>query len=84
MVPIVQERASAPGQADYKTRLQEVLAQKGQLPRYEITEVGPDHAKRFTAELWAGSELLGAGEGSSKKPAEQAAARAASILINQE
>jgi ribonuclease-3 len=82
-IPIIEERASAPGQADYKTRLQEVLAQKGQLPRYEITEIGPDHAKKFTAELWAGGELLGAGEGSSKKRAEQAAARAASILINQ-
>lgn len=77
-VPVIDERATAPGQADYKTRLQEMLAQRGLTPRYELTETGPDHAKTFTAELWADGELLGTGVGTSKKRAEQEAARAAS------
>ena len=77
-VPIVDERATAPGQADYKTRLQEMLAQRGLMPRYELSETGPDHAKTFTAQLWADGELLGTGAGTSKKRAEQEAARVAS------
>jgi ribonuclease-3 len=81
-VVVIEERASAPGLADYKTRLQEVLAQRGLLPHYEITEAGPDHAKTFRAELWADGVLLGTGEGSSKKRAEQDAARSASIRMS--
>lgn len=72
--PIIDERASAPGQRDYKTRLQEILAQRGLMPRYELTESGPDHAKLFEAELWVEGTLVGRGRGSSKKRAEQAAA----------
>ncbi len=83
-VGVVDKRASAPGHADYKTRLQESLAQRGLAPRYEVSEVGPDHAKTFTAELWANGELLGSGSGSSKKRAEQEAARIASTQINQD
>lgn len=82
-VPMIEERASAPGDADYKTRLQETLAQRGQSPEYQISEIGPDHAKTFTAELWVGGKLLGTGEGSSKKRAEQAAAHAASARIDE-
>ena len=74
-VPLINDRATAPGRLDYKTRLQEALAQRGVHPRYEINEAGPDHAKVFTAELWVNGELLGKGEGSSKKRAEQAAAK---------
>jgi len=76
-VPLITKRASAPGRLDYKTRLQEVLAQQGLHPRYVINEAGPDHAKVFTAELWVDGELLGSGQGSSKKRAEQDAARTA-------
>lgn len=81
-VPLIAERASAPGQRDYKTRLQEVLAQRGSHPRYVISESGPDHAKVFIAELWVDGELVGTGEGSSKKRAEQDAARLAAGLID--
>ncbi len=73
-VPLIDERATAPGHRDYKTRLQEQLAQRGLLPRYEITESGPDHAKLFEAELWVDDQVMGRGRGSSKKRAEQAAA----------
>lgn len=80
-VPLVRDRATAPGEADYKTRLQEMLAQLGQRPRYEISEEGPEHAKLFSASVFADGRLLGRGEGTSKKRAEQAAAAAAAETI---
>jgi ribonuclease-3 len=82
-VPFINDRATAPGRLDHKTRLQEVLAQRGLHPRYEIAETGPDHAKIFTAELWVDGDLLGKGEGSSKKRAEQAAAKDAMGRIDE-
>lgn len=81
LVPLIGERAASPGRLDFKTRLQEVLAQRRLQPRYVISESGPDHSKTFTAELWVDGELLGAGEGSSKKRAEQAAARNAAEAL---
>lgn len=77
LVPQIADRAASPGMLDFKTRLQEELAQRGLQPRYEISETGPDHAKEFTAALWVAGELIATGEGTSKKRAEQAAAQAA-------
>lgn len=74
---IIEKRSEAPGHRDYKTRLQETLARRGLKPRYELTETGPEHAKRFTARVLAAGELLGEGDGTSKKRAEQAAAKSA-------
>ncbi len=64
---------------DYKTMLQEhVQQQKDQYLTYHLTgESGPDHNKRFAVEVRLNAMPIGAGEGSSKKRAEQAAARAA-------
>lgn len=61
---------------DYKTALQELAQGKGfPLPEYNvIDEVGPDHDKTFVVEVKVGS-LLTRGEGSSKKEAQQEAAR---------
>ena len=67
----------APGHRDYKTRLEELLARDAIGPRYEVSESGPEHDKRFTAEVWAGDRLLGTGVGTAKKRAEQNAARVA-------
>jgi ribonuclease-3 len=61
---------------DYKTALQE-LAQGSALPLPEysvVAEVGPDHGKRFIVEVKVGS-LVTRGEGSSKKEAQQQAAK---------
>ena len=70
------EAASGPGGRDYKTRLQELAARRYEsLPRYEVVDRGPDHAKHFVATVQVGHELSGTGEGSSKKQAEQEAAR---------
>lgn len=70
--------AAGPGGHDYKTRLQEFAARMlDRVPRYDIEDHGPDHAKRFVAAVSVGGELLGTGEGHSKKQAEQAAAEVA-------
>jgi ribonuclease-3 len=61
---------------DYKTALQELAQGKGlPLPEYTVVgEVGPDHDKRFIVEVKVGS-LAARGEGSSKKEAQQQAAK---------
>ncbi|MFP4173096.1 MAG: ribonuclease III [Candidatus Hydrogenedentota bacterium] len=64
---------------DYKSRLQQYCQgeQKG-LPEFRvIQEEGPDHRKEFEVEVIIESQALGRGLGSSKKEAEQNAARAA-------
>jgi ribonuclease III len=65
--------------ADAKTALQELLQGRGHVaPTYRVVdESGPDHRKRFQVEVIADGEVRGAGEGPSKKAAEQRAARAA-------
>lgn len=66
--------SGGPG-SDHKSRLQERAAQRfGQLPRYHLTEDGPEHEKRFRAEVLLDGRVLGTGEGRTKKEAEQAAA----------
>lgn len=75
--PLVDERATAPGLRDYKTRLQEHLARDELIPDYLVADSGPQHAKTFAATVSAGGEVLGQGSGTSKKRAEQAAAKAA-------
>jgi ribonuclease-3 len=61
---------------DYKTALQEIAQGNGlPLPEYSVTdEVGPDHDKRFIVEVKVGAHVT-RGEGSSKKEAQQQAAK---------
>ncbi|GAC1532438.1 MAG: hypothetical protein NVS3B12_10170 [Acidimicrobiales bacterium] len=74
----IEEGAAGPGGQDYKTRLQELAARRFEtLPRYEVTDEGPDHSKRFFASVSVGGTAFGRGEGRSKKQAEQGAARQA-------
>ncbi len=63
---------------DWKTSLQE-LASAAELagPDYVVANEGPDHDKTFTARVLVGDEIVGTGEGSSKKAAEQLAAEEA-------
>ena len=65
--------------ADYKTQLQELVQQKkNQLISYELVgESGPDHDKQFRVEVSINGNVAGTGTGSSKKRAEQDAARCA-------
>ena len=65
--------------ADYKTALQEKVQQKKhQVLSYHLTgEEGPDHDKRFLVEVRLNGTTVGTGSGTSKKRAEQDAARVA-------
>jgi ribonuclease-3 len=64
---------------NYKGELLEKIQGVGKgLPRYEIMkEIGPDHEKQFVISVSINGETLGQGEGSTKKEAEQKAARMA-------
>ena len=63
---------------DYKTALQELAQGNGlPLPDYHVVaEVGPDHDKTFVVEVKLGGNIA-RGEGSSKKEAQQQAAKRA-------
>ena len=65
--------------ADYKTSLQELVQQKkNQILSYALVgQSGPDHDTSFVVEVSLYGKVVGAGTGSSKKRAEQDAARAA-------
>lgn len=76
--PLIEQAAELGAGLDWKTSLQEVAAAAGLgLPEYRVTNVGPDHAKEFSAEAVLGGAVLGSGAGRSKKVAEQQAAAAA-------
>ena len=64
---------------DYKTGLQELVQQKkNQVLTYALVgESGPDHDKHFDVEVSLNGKVVGIGSGSSKKRAEQDAARVA-------
>ena len=65
--------------ADFKTALQELVQQKKnqQLTYRLVGESGPDHDKAFSVEVELNGTVVGKGTGSSKKRAEQDAARTA-------
>lgn len=70
--------------ADYKTRLQELVQRKkDQTIVYRlVSETGPDHDKQFEVAVEINGEIAGTGIGKSKKRAEQAAARQALEKLN--
>jgi len=79
------QRVASGDLTDFKSRLQEVAAAEGLgVPGYTVTDVGPEHLKHFTAAVTLGTEVLGTGDGRSKKEAEQAAAQVAFRLIGGE
>ncbi len=70
---------------DYKTALQELVQREsGQKLAYRlVAEEGPDHAKRFSVEVELNGKTVGAGEGRTKKAAEQNAAKAAIAALKE-
>lgn len=68
---------------DYKSRLQEVVQSKWRAtPSYRIIgESGVAHNRRFHVEVVFDGEVMGTGEGRSKKEAEQSAAQDALQII---
>ena len=68
---------------DYKTILQEIIQQNPEekLAYKLVGEKGPDHDKRFVVEVLLNSNVIGKGQGRSKKTAEQMAAKEALELM---
>jgi ribonuclease III len=72
----IEEAAESP--VDFKSALQELLAQRKARVSYEvIAESGPAHRRTFEVAAVVDSERVGEGRGRSKKVAEQAAAEQA-------
>ena len=75
----IEDATNHVGFKDYKTVLQEKLQEHGEVKiQYEIIkEEGPDHNKRFEAQVSCNGKILATGEGKSKKDAHMHAAKKA-------
>jgi len=83
--PVIARSALLGAGLDWKTSLQELTAVRSLgVPEYVVKDSGPDHQKLFRAVVKVGSRELGAGEGRSKKAAEQLAAEVAYRSITAE
>jgi ribonuclease-3 len=71
---------------DHKTNLQETVQSKYRLtPTYHlVASSGPDHAKVFEVEVRVREQVLARAQGSSKKEAEQNAAKVAMACLSEE
>lgn len=76
---VIEGASRADSTQDYKTELQEYCQRELEtLPKYKIVnQTGPDHQKLFDVAVLIRESVWGEGKGSSKKEAEQQAARAA-------
>ena len=83
--PVIAKSAGLGAGLDWKTSLQEPTAARllG-VPDYQVEESGPDHQKSFRAVVRVGGQVLGSGQGRTKKEAEQQAAEAAWTALNAE
>ena len=72
-------------QTDWKTTLQELVATriKTAVPVYTVEGSGPNHNRTFFAEVVVENLVYGSGQGSSKKMAEQNAARMATLSMQE-
>jgi ribonuclease-3 len=79
------ERGESIAEPDRKSALQEFLQGRGQAPaEYRIAgATGPDHQKTFLVEVVVNGACMASAEGSTKKEAEQRAARTALERLEQ-
>jgi len=79
----IEERGDSISESDRKSALQEFLQGRRQLPaEYRVArETGPDHQKTFEIEVWVEGKCMASGVGTTKKEAEQRAARSALARI---
>ncbi len=77
--PLFSEEQDLMSFYDHKTQLQEIVQARHKVtPSYHLIQThGPDHAKTFEVEVRMNGKILAMATGSSKKEAEQNAARAA-------
>lgn len=82
--PRIEECLQNPA-GDAKSSLQELLQRRGKSARYTLlSENGPPHQPVFYSAVWEGENELGRGQGSTRKKSEQAAAKAALQILEQE
>lgn len=87
VLPIIKAQLSDEGfelkYTDAKTELQQLIQQvEGDFLEYKVvSESGPDHNKVFVVVAMLNSNIIGKGEGHSKREAEQSAAREALKLF---
>lgn len=76
LVEKVKEREERGDTQDFKTKLQQIVQmERGERLEYvKVSESGPDHDKTYVCEARLNSNVIGVGEGKSKKAAEQIAA----------
>jgi ribonuclease-3 len=75
-LPLLEARQGSP-ETNYKALLQDLVQRKTQqTPQYiTLTEEGPPHARRFVVSVEVDGQGLAQGEGSSKREAQQQAAK---------
>jgi ribonuclease III len=80
------EIISAGQETNYKGRLQELIQERERItPEYRTVDVtGPAHERQFAVEVLVREQRLGSGSGSSKRAAQQDAARNALIRLAEE
>ncbi|MDY0301895.1 MAG: ribonuclease III [Trichlorobacter sp.] len=84
-LPLIEQlRPATLAALDSKSHLQELLAQRQLTPQYQLVdETGPSHNRIFTMNVTVEGETWGTGSGRSKKAAQQEAAQAALLKMNQ-
>jgi len=79
LFPYIDEFLKDERHVNYKSKILEYSQRDGfGVPHYSVVNVaGPEHARKFTIEIYINNVLLGEGMGSNKKIAQQRAARKA-------
>ncbi|NBR93683.1 MAG: ribonuclease III [Actinobacteria bacterium] len=81
--PLISNALEKGAGLDGKTALQELIAERNLgVPEYVVTDSGPDHDKSFVAQVLIRGEVVGRGEGKSKREAEQIAATLAFTTLS--
>lgn len=85
-IPHIEHLLSEQITEDYKTALQQIVQQEqGEKLEYVlVAEEGPPHQRTFTMEARLNSNVIGQGVGSSKREAEQRAAKEALTLFGKQ
>lgn len=80
VAPMLERAEQSP--LDSKSSLLELARRElGVEPVYEVTDVGPAHAKEFTAVVSVGGEVLGTGIGPTRKEAQRRASTEALLAL---
>jgi ribonuclease III len=85
MRPLIEDTVKGLVFIDYKTQLQEVIQKNTErkISYHILDEKGPDHNKIFVSQVKLQDQVIGTGEGKSKKEAEQNAAKLALIQLGE-